>query len=226
MALNLGWKFVAEESKDKPKLPRLLVCEGSADHHFFDRLIEVRKLPNFYIVDVGGKSRFGSAIRAFRLERPKTFRLLKDIVIAADNDDRPKERFDSVCAQIIEVLGPDAAPKQPLSKSTSRPTVSVLMVPWVEVHGHLEKLCVNAAREANEMAGAHVDTFLSLLAAENWNSESRRGKAWLQANLAARCERDPCVPLWRIFKDPRFYDLISLEHASFNCIVKFLSSFS
>jgi len=222
---------VAESNKDKPEFPRLLVCEGPEDKFFFERLINIRNLPRYHIWHSGvrrgqrgGNTKFAEAIRLFQFERPKTFRSLNRIVIAADNDETPEESFINVCNQIDEFFGVNSAPKNPLEPTKTKPPVTVLMIPRPGKKGHLESLCNDVAREQDKRIASHVDDFMSLISAEKWNDESRFGKAWLRVDLAARCKNDPFVPLGVVFTERRHDELIPLhKHVSFNEIAKVIS---
>ncbi len=223
---------MAVQNSDSPKFPRLLICEGPEDRFFFHRLIQERKLPRFHIWDTGarvghgGNTKFAQALRAFRASRPKTYASLKDIVIAADNDESPQVNFKNVCRQIENVFGDGTAPTSAQQSTTRiKPAISILMIPWTGQNGHLEKLCNDSANDSDKKIGGHVTAFMGLLAASNWKNESRFGKAWLRANLAARCERDPFVPLGVVFEDDRNKDLIPVDHKSFDPVANFLSSF-
>jgi hypothetical protein len=99
------------------------------------------------------------------------------------------------------------------------------MIPWAEERGHLERLCCDAAKYSDKTVGGHIDTLMGLLHADKW-TQSRFGKAWLRTNLAARCERDPFIPLGVIFEENRYADMIPLDHPSFQRIADFLSSFA
>jgi hypothetical protein len=72
--------------------------------------------------------------------------------------------------QINQVFGPGTAPKTPLQKTPRTAkraaAITVLMVPWTNEHGHLERMCVEAARDANKNIAMHVDTFMNLIRAE------------------------------------------------------------
>lgn len=210
---------------NKQRFPRLLICEGTEDHFFFHRLIEVRGLPRFHIRSSGGNSQFAQAIAKFRLENPHAYNALRNIIIAADNDEVPDDRFANVCTHIERAFGLGTAPNNPQEKARTTPPVTVLMVPWTQVHGHLESLCCDAADDADRTAGARIDDFLALSGDENWTI-SRRGKAWLRTNLAVRCEPDPFVPLGRVFDEARFQHLIPVGHASLNPVADFLASFA
>jgi hypothetical protein len=192
------------------------------DKYFFERLITVRQLPRFYIVDARGNGEFAEAIQAFRVARTADYNSLREILIVADNDERPNDSFANACAQINRVFGPGTAPNAPLQKTgrtaTRGAAITVLMVPWTQEHGNLERMCVEAARDANKSVAAHIDTFMSLIGAGTWQNESRFGKAWLRINLAARCTRDPFIALGRVFRDARYNGLIPLDHSSFDRI--------
>ncbi len=225
---------MAETNEDKPHFPRLLICEGPEDCFFFHRLIETRNLPRFHIWHTGGRkhsrggnAKFGEAIAGFQISRPKTFASLRDIVIVADNDEAPKDNFDNVCRQIDEFFGAGSAPSKPLERTTKiKPAVSVLMIPWASLNGHLERLCVPSARDADKTIGKDVDTFMALIGAEKWNNDSRFGKAWLRTNLAVRCVVDPFVALGKVFDEDKHHQLIPVNHSSFKDIADFLITFN
>jgi len=211
-----------------PLLPRLLICEGAKDSYFFQRLIAERQLPNFHIWPAGGISKFYDSLVRFNLERPKDFRGLSHVLFAADNDQSPQANFDNVCAQIDRFFKAKVAPAAPLvrvARAGTRPALTVLMIPWTDVNGHLERLCVDAARDAEKNIAAKIDTFMATLNSEKWNNESREGKAWLRTNLAARCASDPFVPLGRVFEEAQLRHLIPITHQSFNPIADFLRTF-
>lgn len=182
--------------------PRLLICEGYEDKHFFKYLIAARNLPTFRVEDTsnpphdrqGGISKIRRAINGIRVEHPSRFRQLSDILVVADNDEDPDGNFGRVREQIEAALG--HAPGQPLQRTEARPRVTILMLPWTGEHGNLEALCCEAARSVDQTTGSHVDHFLALVHADQW-LDTRKGKAWLRANLAARAD-DPFVTLGNV----------------------------
>lgn len=195
--------------------PRLLICEGHKDMCFFHRLIEERGLPKFHIVEASGNGGFFNTLSDIHLMETKRFKALRGILIVADNDDDPAGRFGSVCQQVERFFGRGTAPNAALQASRTTPPVTIMMIPWTNEHGHLEKLCVDSAESADGINAQQVDMFMGLIHAERWQSESRRGKAWLRVNLAARCVQDPFVPLGDVFLEARYRRLIPLNHPSF-----------
>jgi len=213
----------------RARFPRLLICEGYEDKWFFHHLIQVRALPPFHIWPCAGSGGFAQAIRAFRLAYTKPYNALRDILIVADNDQTPDECFDRVCKQIEQVFGSGTAPSQPLQTARTRaaePAVTVLMIPWTGERGHLERLCVESARAADQAIGQHVQTFMDLIGADRWDNESRHGKAWLRVDLAGRCERNPFVSLGEVFRETRYHNLIPLNHRSFDRVANVLTRFA
>jgi hypothetical protein len=211
-----------------PLLPRLLICEGAKDSLFFQRLIAERQLPNFHIWPAGGISKFYDSLNKFNIERTNQFRGLSHILFVADNDETPQANFDSIRAQIDRFFKAQVAPATPLTRvarAGTRPSLTILMMPWAGVNGHLEKLCVEAARDANRGIAEKVDTFMATIHSENWNNESRVGKAWLRTSLAARCASDPFVPLGRVFEEAPLRHLIPVAHPSFDPIADVLRTF-
>jgi hypothetical protein len=211
-----------------PLLPRLLICEGPKDAHFFERLIAERQLPRFYIWSAGGIDKFRGSLNRFNVERTKDFRNLSHILFVADNDQTPQTNFDKVCTQIDQFFRTKVSPAAPITRvprSGIRPSLTVMMMPWTDTKGHLERLCVDAARDADRGIAAKVDTFMATLNSDNWNNESRVGKAWLRTNLAARCAPDPFVPLGRVFDEAPLRHLIPVTHASFDPIADVLRTF-
>jgi hypothetical protein len=226
------WSEDKPKKEDKPRFPRLLICEGPEDERFFRHFIETRNLPRFHIQSTGGRrkpagnSKFGDALSKFQIERPKTFRQLKHVLIVADNDDHPEDNFKNVCQQVDGVFGAGSAPANPLLASAATPAITILMIPWSGEPGHLEKLCVAAAKDSDRGVGSNVDTFLAMIGADRWQSESRRAKAWLRVNLAARCASDPFIPLGTIFDESRHNGLIPVGHPSLKRIADVLASFA
>jgi hypothetical protein len=212
-------------NEDKPQFPRLLLCEGPEDQAFFGRLIANRNLPGFHIWNAGGNRNFLGALRAFEIERPRTLRQCSRILVVGDNDESPVGNFNSVREQLDKYFGAGRSPQTKRSRTTGNPSLAILMIPWDDRHGHLESLCVEAAHWADRTIGSETDHFMARLLADRW-SESRRGKAWLRSNLAARCQSDPFIPLGRSFNDALHHRLIPTEHASFKQIADFLVSFA
>ncbi|MEH2546363.1 hypothetical protein V1283_003008 [Bradyrhizobium sp. AZCC 2262] len=214
------------EKEDKPKFPRLLLCEGPEDCFFFHRLIEQRRLPDFHIWDAQGNRNFAGALRAYRIEYPRTFAQFGRILIVADNDDTPEVNFQAVRVQVEQVFGAGSAPTASRVRTTGKPSIAIMMMPWDKREGHLERLCLDSAHWADRINGEKTDHYLATVLADKWRSESRFGKAWLRANLAVRCASDPFIPLGKVFREPKHYHLVPVAHNSFKPIADYLTDFA
>lgn len=210
-------------------LRRLIICEGPDDCHFLRLLINARNIPPFHVTDTAlaknataGNTLFGRRLAAVSTSRH--FSNLKDIVLITDCDDDPNASFQNIRDQIQSALG--FAPAAAVTR-TPNPSnafhISVVMIPWIDIAGCLETLCVAAAKTANEKIAAATDLFAAQVRIETWRPNSQ-GKMWLRANLAARYERDPFIALGNVFSDPRSHDLIPLNHGSFNQLANYLLS--
>jgi len=117
-------------ASEKFTLPQVLLCEGEEDKAFFERLIEARNLPNFHIRTTaikrggpGGNTKFEGALRRLRLHN---IEVIKHILLVTDADDDWRQRFGSVCDQIMAAdFGPP--PTKPFEPSKSNPPITVMM---------------------------------------------------------------------------------------------------
>jgi hypothetical protein len=206
--------------------PRLIVCEGYEDAAFFKRLIQEHGIPQFHIVFARGNTKFRAAIAKFQIDNPRVYNGLQKILFVADNDQKPAESLKSVCDQIQAHFKSAAfRPTAERRPTSTKPAISVMMLPLNGEQGHLERILVEPTRDTNNQCATHVDNFLANLVADKWKNDSRYGKAWLRSNLAARCVSDPFVTLGDALAEPRFSYLISLQHASLSPIIAYLRTF-
>jgi hypothetical protein len=216
-------RVVAKNKREKI-ITRLIVCEGYEDGRFFDRLIKERGLHFFKIIHGKGNTDFHNALDSFRIDYPIAYSHIKHVLFIADNDESPDKRFELVCKQIENRFGKQFVPDAPLRAKGRNPSVQVLMSPWTKINGHIEALCVKAARYADKKGGADVDNFMAIIHADKWNSDSRRGKAWLRTNFAIRCDKDPFISMGDAISDAKYSYLIDFHHESFNDISDYLKS--
>lgn len=206
------------------RYPRLLVCEGDADKLFFGRFIAQRGLPRFHIRSAKSKDKIGQAIQAYKIEAKSNFPNIRDVLVVADNDDNPDDRFSRVCDQIRYALGSRAVPSAPRQTVQSSPRCTVLMIPSDNEHGALESILKEPTRCNDSLIAGHVDTFLDLVHAERWQSQTRWDKAWLRSNLAVR-HKKPFIELMDVFKEEEDRRPISFNHQSLDWLGQFLSQF-
>jgi hypothetical protein len=206
--------------------PLVLVCEGNEDKAFFERLIQVRGLPNFHVRttandrgEAGGNTKFSPALERLRIVR--NFAAVEHILLVTDADDDANRTFKSICNQ-IENAGFGPAPTSVGEASKARPAITVMTVPVDQQTGCLENILEAPARNADPKTASYVDNFIALVCKNKWTSR-RKAKAWLRVNLAARAT-DPFVFLGQVFRDSRFGALIPLTDSSLDQIASVLRS--
>jgi hypothetical protein len=215
--------------------PRAIVCEGRADEAFFRALITARQLPEFEIKNTGdadpnqrgGIDKFGLLLQGIPSWRG--FDQLTDILLVADNDEKPADNFRRVRDQIAAVtpFGLPAVrytvPNSPLERTTGTPTICILMIPWADAAGNLESLCLQSAMDAAPAMALCVDAFATCTTAGTWPEVSRLSQMKLRSILAARHKSNPFIGIGRVWNEDA--SLIPLQHASFDQITGLLESY-
>lgn len=182
------------------------------------------KLPEVCIRNTGDTSESGhGGIDSFRrfltgITGWIGFEKLTDILIVADNDLSPDRNFQRILAQIADVppfgIPPNhfAVPEAPLTIARGTPSITILMIPWTNVQGNLECLCLKAAEAASPDLAAQVREFAPQTLVEEWPEITLQGKMKLRSLLAVRHKPDPFIGLGRTWvEDPTLIPLDSAE---------------
>ncbi len=211
----------------------LVLCEGIHDAEFLRHLGKTRGLPDFQCEPCGnisgdqsnGISHLTRALNA--LPALDGFSSLKTITIMADNDANPSGSFSEVCRLIN---GTDAfgqgrrytAPADPLVKAGTNPAIIVMMVPWRNVPGALDCLCLTAAASAFPATASCVETFSQCAGVEGWGSRTKISKMKLHSLIAATHEKNPGLsPAW-VWSEQT--NIVPLDNSVFDQIATFLRS--
>jgi hypothetical protein len=204
------------------------LCEGPDDAAFFQRLLTVRRIKPFDVRytnrdsdRTGGNTKFGLKLNAIKVV--PGYQNIRNVLIVSDNDTDPVASFRKIQSQITDAGL--IAPAQELVASTSRPAVTIMMVPLNGRVGNLEYLCSHAAKRKVPKNSPAIEQFGAVLGSGQW-TDSRKGKFELRAALAANCQRNPCVELTSVFRDQRYRsdDLVPLTDNSFRPVATILSS--
>jgi hypothetical protein len=212
---------------------RLILCEGPADAAFFRALIATRALPQFNVFSVadhggvGGVTGFRTALDGITAYRG--FENLQHIVIAIDTDTDLRSNFNNVCTQ-IEAAAPFGtppvryqAPAEPLARSASLPTISVMQLPWENELGDLECLLLPAASATWPVIAGCVGTFANCTGSDAWAELQLKTKMKLRSLLAAAHRQNPSIGLGKLWADAP--QLIPLAHARFDRVSNYLSTY-
>jgi hypothetical protein len=108
------------------------LCEGPDDAAFFQRLLTVRRIKPFDVRytnrdsdRTGGNTKFGLKLNAIKVV--PGYQNIRNVLIVSDNDTDPVASFRKIQSQITDAGL--IAPAQELVASTSRPAVTIMMVP-------------------------------------------------------------------------------------------------
>jgi len=165
---------------------RLLFVEGKDEVRLFTALIENHlHLPDFQVVDLGGKDRFSRRLQAISTELITQETIL--IGVVRDADDNPKAAFQSVCAQLRNVGY--VPPENHAGLSDASPAVGVFIVPDGDGCGAIETLCRRSVEDSN--AAWCVERYLECLEKRGAMESANPDKSFAHAYLASR--RDPSV---------------------------------
>ncbi len=207
---------------------RVLICEGPSDVAFFKHLIEERHLPDFDVFhpnELGtigpGNTGFGSFLSGLAVLLPS--RPVTGILIASDNDLNPETSFANIRAQ-IQNPGGFGVPNAPLevARSTDRPPIVVMMIPWAGVAGTLESLCLDAIYGGRADLRICLDQYCNCVGSSAWDAV-RQSKMRLEALIPAICASDPATALRYAWSRPE--SIIPLTSPVFDQVAAFLQSF-
>jgi hypothetical protein len=202
---------------------RVLLCEGAGDVSFFQHLIELRALPDFFVTcpmpeEPGGRSGFTARLRSLRTSRG--FDEVTGILVVSDNDLDPAGSFKEVRKLIHEA--DFKAPNKPLVATKGAPSTVVLMLPWPDIIGQLETLCLQAMKAKWPDQYNCVEIFSGCCQVGGWG-QGKREKSTLRALISHICKSDPNTSLQHAWS--RTEKLIPLDHGIFDQLAAFLKSF-
>jgi hypothetical protein len=208
--------------------PFQIICEGRDDVDFFCRLLRDRNIAN-YNVGFGkgedgrplGKDGFGKRIDAL-LEFPSV--PIRGIIIVADSDDAPEQRFAAACANFKGRSGfpiPKAAMQQFVSGNPKIPKTAVLMIPRFGVEGGLETLALSCCEQLTEFRNC-IDDFCRCVHTPRRLLDC--DKLRLRAVIAAMNPDDPSASISTWLSSGR--RPFAMTHVALDAIAQFIIDFS
>jgi hypothetical protein len=226
-----------------PSAEPVLLCEGHTDDAFFRHLASVRGLQKPHIISreakkpPAGEGAFSLRLKGVVAETGIQAR--PSILLVADNDATPSEKFEAVVRQIREAnklpevskIGQFGIPNQPrtLAPSTGNlPPLAILMMPWDNKIGCLDTLCLEAAVSRRSAHAQCVEQYLACVRAAEprvWD-EHKVHKMKLHCLLSGACPDDPCISLLYAWSDKRNIpaDLVPLDSPCFDQIAEYLAT--
>jgi hypothetical protein len=202
----------------------VIICEGTADKNFLEKLISERNLPHFDVMCAEGIGKVSKVLMGLRAS--PAFSNIKAIIIVADSGDSPKSTIKLIRKHIKDAKN-YSLPAEPLKLSEGTPKIGILLIPGPDQAGGLESLCFEALVGRKTWLPAEIDNFLGLpnINALNWPAE-KLAKAKFATAVAATFKRDPSRAVsWAFRKTPRQAPLLSVKSRAFNVVERWLRDF-
>ena len=166
------------------KHPKLLIVEGKEDELFFSAFCHHLGLNDIQVLSIGGKTNLPSNLKA--LKKATNFSQVTALGIIRDADEDANAAFQSVCSALQHAGLPK--PPKPMTPSSERPRVSVMILPDNQSPGALEDICLKAI--AGTPAMRCVDEFFCCLQRHHLPPSKNLSKAKVLAYLTSLPEPD------------------------------------
>jgi hypothetical protein len=204
--------------------PYQIICEGADDCGFFSRLIRDRSIPDIQVGAGRGKDRrcLGDSGFSIRLQAIDDFSqvLNKGIIIVADCDDKPIEKFRFACNCLRQhkLAVPSASLEIAVTRDGRKS--SVIMIPAGGEDGGLETLLLACCDGVTTNRGC-VDAFCACIPEAPRKID--RDKLRLRSLIAATHPEDPGLALtsW-LSTDNRPF---AMTHPALDSLESFLLQF-
>jgi len=175
---------------EKQTQPRLIICEGHSDHGVLLAVSRAFDLSGAQLHVARGRGNFSRPLRAARVQGYKA------ILLVSDNDDDPADSWKEVCAQIREAgYEVPAGPRAAVVDQNGGPSLRVLMIPWDNVKGAIETLCLPAMESLFADKVKCVDEFCRCADIDKKWGDTPRSIARVECLLACTQERAPKIGL-------------------------------
>jgi len=216
--------------------PILFVCEGESDEAFFRELISRRRLKGCGVFSIRkeqtpGIDTIGERLKGLQAETG--IEACGLVVVVADNDDSPTQRFSQVQKQ-IRLAGNFGIPSKPreivapinVPQSRHVPKIAVLMLPWDDVGGCLESICLEAGSAKRPGLAKCIASFVKCTRGGRWNI-SKLSKLKARCMLAVQCPKNPDVSFkWSWTSSRVEGDPFPVTQECFGRIVRYLRGLS
>ncbi len=171
----------------------IILYEGVEDKSFLKEMLEFLSLAGRFDFhpNCGGKDAFERILTGLVAESSDSLNgQRKAVIIVGDNDGDPKGAFKNVQDQ-IQTAG-FTVPQKPreIVTTPNLPPLCVLMIPWDNVSGCLESLCLQAANKNYSDQLKCADALVKCNRAESWDI-AKQSKLRMRSFLAAVCKSDP-----------------------------------
>lgn len=204
----------------------MLLVEGAHDKAFFDELCKVRSIPDYSAVHglqnskpQGGKDGFSQVLLAMPTQ--PGFEAVEGIIVVMDSDADPSKALDHA-RKHLNAAGfgvPDKAMEWAKS-SKGLPDTAILLLPWEDETGDLEKLLLPTLQWQWPERFACMESYAACTKCEE-RPVGKQSKMKLRALLTGICP-DPYMGLSNVWQRSDTRDLIPVTHASLDRVAEYL----
>jgi hypothetical protein len=215
--------------------PYQIICEGSADRVFINKLLQFRwgvtemAVRCTHIQDrrCAGRDALTKSMLALDAVRSTQPKAIRGIAIVFDSDDKPEDSFKDVIKSIrASKLGyplPDKLQEVKNGKNGT-PSIAVSLIPGIDRSGHLDELIFEALSESHSDLLVPIGDYQTATdhRTRDWKI-GPKAKMKLRCMLAASHEPDPSVSLtWFLESSDCPVDF---GHTCFDPLMNFLEDF-
>lgn len=199
--------------------PLYIVCEGTADSEFLERLLVQRGLStnDFHIGEADGFGGFARHIDG--VLGASSSANLRKLLLVADNNGDPPARL----AQCQTLLNGRGLPKPGVASvyiDGAPIGAGIFLMPEAGHVGNLESLLLRAVLVAKPGAQECVEAFAGCINAPGQWTPSTRDKMKLNALIAGYCDEDPSAAVSHVWN--KRGNPIPLASAAFTPLVEFV----
>ena len=212
--------------------PLEILCEGADDAEFFARLTQARGLNQYHVLCPKGldgrclgKGGFARHLDLLKQGIPSGVPL-KGVLVVADTDEDRGESFREVRRSITAsgLRVPDN-PLEIMTNHSGFPATAVMMVPWHDRTGNLERVIYDALAQMVPHLVPCAEAFRDCSNAGG-RTESLQAKMLLRCLISVLNPSDPSITVTNFLKGPIEFCPIDYSHATFTQMTDFLATFS
>ncbi|HTB11557.1 MAG TPA: DUF3226 domain-containing protein [Bryobacteraceae bacterium] len=207
--------------------PYVVLCEGSADRAFINRLLQSRGITDIAVrcthtgtdPRCAGRSGLKDSLLALDAVRATIKDAARGIAIVFDGDDDTNLRFNEIIEDLKQSKLGYPRPSKPLEIAKGDPSVGIALLPC-----HLDELIFNSLGASHKDLLQPIEDFqkATVHRTEKWKNRSL-SRMRLRCLIAASHEPDPGASLTFLLESSK--GPVDFQHSCFDWLMDFLTEF-